>query len=91
MKNFIITMMTFTLVSCANYRTNTKIEFNSTKVPDHDKSILILESDIKDKEYTKISNIEAVVKKLTAFHSRPTNEQANYVLRHLAKEKRQML
>ncbi len=55
-------------------------------MPDYDKSIPILETDLKDKQYDTISEVEAIVKKLTLFHSRPTNEQANYVLRYIAKK-----
>lgn len=88
MKLLIYSLLIFSIASCAYYRTNTSIEFDSTQIPEYDKSIPVLESDLKDKKYTQISDIEAVVKKLSIFHARPTNEQANYVLRHLAKEKK---
>ena len=87
MKFIVYFTLFISIVSCANYRTNTEVEFDSTKVPHYDKSIPVLETDLKDKQYSTISEVEAVVKKLTLFHSRPTNEQANYVLRHIAKEK----
>jgi hypothetical protein len=75
-----------TFIGCANYRTNTSIEFDSTKVPKYDKSIPILADGLNGKDYSTIKSIEATISKLGLFHDRPTNEQANYVLRHIAKQ-----
>lgn len=73
--------------SCANYSTNTDITFNSVEIPEHDQSIMVLPAEIPNKEYIKMGEIEAVVNNRNRRAQGPTHDQANYVLRTLAKEK----
>jgi len=78
MKNYIFI---FLLISgCATYRTNSDINFASTKVPSYETKIIILEEPIKDKQIFELGFLEAEVKKRTVWLDDPTKEQVNYVL-----------
>ncbi len=50
------------------------------------KNIIITESDITDRKYTVIGDINATVNKTTAFNSNPTKEQVNEKLKAEAAE-----
>ncbi len=65
--------------SCASYRTNSEITFNSTEVPKYQGNTKIFTNRPKHK-YTELGPIFAEVKKLTILTDAPTKEQVNYVL-----------
>jgi uncharacterized protein YbjQ (UPF0145 family) len=75
-----------TASGCAAYRTDSHISFSTTDIgavkPDVPVGNYV---DVSGKTVTKIGRVQAVVKKLTAFHSAPTIEQVHIVLGHKAK------
>ena len=75
------------MTGCANYRTNSDIEFDSTDVGDMKPSIPVGPSKLDKGRYTIIERVIAIVKKLSLFHDRPTKEQADIVLAEKGKEK----
>ncbi len=83
----LVSFLLFTaLTSCANYTTNTDVDFESTTVPEQDQSILVLQTEIPNAEYEKVGEVEAVVNNRRRSARGPTHDQANFVLRKLAKE-----
>ena len=76
----VLVLMLAAMTGCAAYRTNSDVEFDSTSVETAPTDVLILEGKPEDDNYTVIGPIEAVVKKLTAFHKNPTQEQVDIVL-----------
>ena len=79
-KVYSLILVILTTTGCASYRTNTNIDFDSTEALELPSDFLILEGDLLDTPYTAVAPVEAVVKKLTAFHKDPTKEQVNLVL-----------
>jgi uncharacterized protein YbjQ (UPF0145 family) len=67
---------------CAAYRTDSNITSDATPstATASNKTVIIAEDALPGRRYTTIGPIEVTVKKLTAFHSDPTKEQAKEVL-----------
>ncbi len=79
-KVYSLVLVLIVTTGCASYRTNTSLDFSSADTIEMPSDFLILEGDLVDIPYTSIAPVEAIVKKLTAFHKDPTKDQVNLVL-----------
>ena len=70
---------------CATYRNTSNIEATPGVVVNANAPVLITEGNLPNKKYKQLGPIEVSVKKLTAFHTDPTREQANAVLKEKAR------
>ncbi len=84
-KVLLITFLGFLASSCASYRVNTNTELNAQEARQINSGVQILESSLPTVSYESLGNVEATVKKLTAFHKDPTREQVNTALAKEAK------
>jgi len=84
--NFWLILIGILISGCASYRTNSEIEFASIYVPVIQSKVVISESSLSEKKYTKLGPVVAEVKKLSLFHKDPTKDQVNYVLLVKAEE-----
>ena len=75
---------------CAAHRTNSTIEFDSTNVKGMKPVIPVGSKNVKEKNYTFIEKIVAIVKKNALFHDSPTKKHIDIVLAKIAKDKGQM-
>ena len=81
MKKSLVVVISLMIISgCASYRTDSGIDLNSIEVQNAVKEIEILESSLPNGSYQSLGEVEAMVKKLTAFHKSPTKEQVNIAL-----------
>ena len=76
----IIFAFMFIVSGCATYRVSSNIESESTSVTGSNVHIIISKGALQDQKYEEIGLVEVTVKKLTAFHDDPTEEQANEAL-----------
>lgn len=83
---FSLSLLTI-LPSCANYSTNAGVTFDSLKVPKENENILIVtKAELPQVEYTSLGEVEAMVRSRNMNGRGPSYDQANFVLRKLAKE-----
>lgn len=65
---------------CANYRTNSDVNFDSTPVQKTASEVKILETCLLVGDYESLGMVEAVVKRSKVSHKDPTEEQVNLLL-----------
>jgi len=87
MKKILLIILPMMLVSgCASYRTGTGVDLGSPEANKVLSEVDILETALPEESYKSLGQVEATVKKLTAFHKDPTKEQANNALAEEAKK-----
>jgi hypothetical protein len=87
MKGSILKLVALSIVvsmgsGCASYRTSSNINSSTYS---YNGPVIVTSGSLSDKEYSVISPIEISIKKLTAFHSDPTKEQADEALKDKAR------
>ncbi len=86
-KQLTLAVCLIALSGCSSYRTNSDMGFDSTDtLPAHTANLLPIGIDVTGKKYDELGTVKASIKKLTAFHKNPTQEQANIILSHEAKK-----
>jgi hypothetical protein len=88
MRLVFIFVVLFALSGCATWSTsNVDVSEDSTIVGAKQKdpeSVLVIESDISDRKYKILGDIEVTVNKTTIFHEDPTREMVNLKLKQEA-------